>query len=1147
MYFCNELSLKYFNLSLTFQSFHKYILHKIFKGVTVMIKNNLSVSSIKSQKTKNGYNRQFLRFISLPVFILIFLLSISFSLGALADEKSKKESQKNNEVIQPNSAEFRAVWVTRFEWTSKDPQECKDKIINIFEDLKNNNFNTAVFQIRGEAEVLYRSQYEPWSPLLDGKDPGFDPLEFAIAEAHKRGIKFHAYINPIPLSSSKTPDKIPHTNPEHLFHLHGPDSKEPWICMTKDKKPMDAAKAEYYYLSPGIPKVQAYLRMVIMDVVKRYDVDGIHLDRIRYPGPEYSYDEVSRERFFGRGNPTKLEWTDWQREQLNKFINDLAAEMFSFKPNIVFSCAAWGIYNRHNIPGYDKFSSGYHDYFQDTWEWIKLGAMDVLMPMIYWNIPDPKPNYNELMDDFAKGIGAEHLVGGQRTFGPEENAEEVKYSRQIGAAGTVLFAYNSAKRRGIYEVFKESIYKESVPTPELDWKKNPKYGTILGKVTDEDGNPLCDAWVSISNNSKDDKMRDERVFSKKWTSGSDGRFAFLKIPPCSVTIAVEYDGAEKIQSEVIDIKAGETKEVNIKVKGAKEAESQTFFHIFQPADGSDTDRDVCHILGRTLPTNKITINNEEVTVYPTTGGFAMDNIPLAMGMNKIEIKATSPNNQTTTRYLTVNRVEPRQRTKEITGVEVLQPVFDMAFLPGDVLEISAKAPSGMIGAAYCFNKRVIIPLTEQLDEDTTPTGTYYANVKIPAFFRVDPSPVYFVFKPDKKFKMFRKSLKAVSKGKIEVWSQTKVRVGETIKDKTPITFGTHVVRLGGPYLCEVPIGTRFEIIGKMSDKYKIKLAPNLSAWLPEENVKMLSKNTPIPHLFFTSISIGGDDKNDIVGIPASEKVIYALSVETEPENCIYVDLFNTHYAATWISHKTGAKNLGVITGEQIADDWVRLKIPVKSKQIWGFWAQRDDNALNIYVKRPPKLAEPPDSPLKGLTFAIEAGHGGTGSGAVGTMGTKEKTINAMAVNLVKKALEERGAKTVMMRIGDSNPSLSDRVDIAVQANADFMITIHANAAGSFRGFLKVSGTSTYFRYKHCYLPAKLVYDELLKLGWNEFGVVGNFHYYPLRDTTMPSFLVEQAFMDNPADEAKLLDEQYQEEQTQAIIRGVENFLNMVRE
>jgi len=1068
--------------------------------------------------------------------------------------------------------EFRALWVTRFEWPSEDAEKCKQNITQIFDDMEKMNFNTAVFQVRGNADVLFPSAIEPWSPLIGSKDPGFDTVAFAINEAHRRGIQFHAYVNPIPLypasRSGSTPP--PHTTPEHLFYLHGPDSPDPWVCCDEKGNLMNTAGAEYWYLSPGIPAVQAHVRAVVRELVSRYELDGLHFDRIRYPGPQYSHDPVSVRRFYGRGNPNRREWFDWQREQLDKFTNDVYAETVAKKPNIIVSCAAWGIYNRHNIPGYDKFSSGYHDYYQDTWNWISIGSMDLLMPMIYWNMADPKPNYNELVDDFVKDIGKEHLVGGQRSFRQsDENTNEILYSRKSGIQGTVIFSYGGAKRGGLMEQLKNSVYQNKVATPKLEWKETPPTGIILGTVTDEDGAPLEDAWVSLEPVTEKPPVRGERPFRRTWTSGADGRFAFLKVPSEPMKVSVEYDGAPGVIQYDVQVKAGEVKEVTIAVPGAKEARNSVFFHVFSPKDNLEISESSVNILGRTLPQNKMFVQGRRAEVF-STGAFVMDNIPLHRGKNKITISAVSPDGGTTsTRTMTIVRGERRLRTREAPGISgragrqrpmalatergagkeeisILLPQQDCALMPGDVLEVKARGPAGCKAEAICFGGRVRLPLIQTLPEEGETTPTYRGVYRIPAEFKAAPAAAILVrMKPRGGF--LRASMKEKTKTTVEVWDSKKVYVGETTGDKVPITFGTHTVRLGGPYLAEVQKGTRFEIIGRAGRNYRIRLSESMTGWLSVEDVRLLPENTPLPRAFFTSFSVTGDEKYDKVFLPLNEKVVVTITPETEGGNCIYVHLFNTFFATTWISQKSGARIIGPVTGEQMEDGYLRLRIPVRSKMLWGYWAERDGNNLIIYVKRPPKFAPEPNPALKGLKIALEAGHGGRGSGAVGTMGTNEKTINYTAVKTVRKILEDLGASVVEIRPGDSNPELRERVKMAINAGADFLLSIHANAAGSVRGFLSVSGTSTYFKEKQCYPVAKMVYDELLKLGWGEFGVVGNFNYYPLRDTHFPSMLVEQAFMSNPYDEARLLDPAYQKAQAEAIVRGLEKFLETVRE
>src|SRR5690606_15779543 len=152
--------------------------------------------------------------------------------------------------------------------------------------------------------------------------------------------------------------------------------------------------------------------------------------------------------------------------------------------------------------------------------------------------------------------------------------------------------------------------------------------------------------------------------------------------------------------------------------------------------------------------------------------------------------------------------------------------------------------------------------------------------------------------------------------------------------------------------------------------------------------------------------------------------------------------------------------------------------PINTRQIWGYWTEIADGRFKLYVRRPPTIASPPDSPLKGLTVAVEAGHGGSSNhGARGLFGTKEKDVNLAGALALERELKARGARVVQVRRGDESVSLSERVERANAANADLFVAIHANSAGSSRGYLSVSGTSTYYHDIHCQPIARLVYER----------------------------------------------------------------------
>jgi N-acetylmuramoyl-L-alanine amidase len=1044
--------------------------------------------------------------------------------------------------------EFRAAWVTRFEWATPDPAQCKANITRAMDTLAAANFNAVVFQVRAAADTLYPSTLEPWSQHVGGKDPGFDPLAFAIQEARRNHLAFHAYINAMPMLEERQLGR--QLDPNHLFNKHGPESPESWSVVDEQGQP---CRSEYVWMSAGIPAVPAYVREVIMDVVRRYDVDGIHLDRIRYPGRQYSYDAISRARFMGRGNPNLQDWGDWQRDQLDKLINDLAAEIRAEKPQVMLSCSAWGIYNRYNIEGYAGFSSGYHDFYQDTWAWCHLGAMDVLMPMIYWNIPEPKPNYDELVRDFIKGVGGDHVVGGQRMFSGEENVNEIKVTREAGGLGTILFSLRSAERRGVLEAAHKELYAEKVEVPKLARVEKPETGAILGTVLAEDGKPLVDAWVTLDPKGSGGVVVDQRrrrdsattvgpLARLNWTSGGDGRFAFMNVPPGPLQVTAKYEGAPAVASETLEIKAGQVARVQLTVKGAAELRDKPYLTVMRPHDGAATSEPVVHLLGRTLPKAKVTVNGQAVDVFGT-GAFAKDDIPLQMGANRIEI-AAAEGDRSINRAITITRVAPPATATAPAEkpLRILEPAADVALMPGELLDIRIEGSTGRTGQASVLDSK--LPLAEVMDKDGKPSGVYTATTRVPAAATGRNSHVKASLDAAKD----SPAAEVESSATVEVWDPAIVRVFETTSDDTGILPGLHEVRLGGPWLGWVAKGTRLEVVGKRGDMYQVRLSPSVVGWVSHRQLQSLPPGTPVPHAYSTSCSISGNETEDTLAIERNAPVAITVRAEIDPSNRLYVDMYNTHDAMTWISQKSTAQILGPVQAEQVEKDHVRLTVPVKGKQIWGYWTEVKGGLFVLHVRHAPKLVAAPDSPLKGLIIAVEAGHGGGNNvGAMGIVGTKEKTVNLQAAMALQHELEARGAKVVQVRRGDENPGLSERAARANEANADFLVCLHANSAGTARGFLKTSGTSTYYHGIHCRLSADLVYRKLLELGWGEFGVVGNFSYTPLRNTRVPALLVEQGFMSNPADEARLVDPEYQKKQATAIASGMEEFLNRVRE
>jgi uncharacterized lipoprotein YddW (UPF0748 family) len=434
-------------------------------------------------------------------------------------EKDRLAELRKKQLGQP---EFRGAWVTRFEWTSPDPAKLRSNIVHIMDAAKAAGLNAVVFQVRSDCSTFYPSKLEPWSHMLGGRDPGFDPVQFAIDEAHKRGLEFHAYINACPASERR---EGPPAGAQSIWFMHcTPQSNPNWLVY-EGGKPADFN--EYWWLNPNLPEVQTYIRTVVVDFASRYNADGIHFDRIRFPKPRVSDDPWSKARFAADGNPMQLGYDRWQADNITRMLTDIYGAVTAIKPQMRFSAAVWGIYDKTKLPqgndkrsGYSWTSSGLQDYHQDSIEWTRRGCIDALIPMIYWDMGGNKPDYDELLASFVKLAGNDrHIYGGQKVFDDVEMLRQVVATRLVGGHGTCPFTLGTIEKKGLTHFYRATIYPDDVPTPPMPWKTSPTKGTILVWVKDAAGAPVMDAHVQIEGR------------SDVWLSSADGFCAIIDAAP----------------------------------------------------------------------------------------------------------------------------------------------------------------------------------------------------------------------------------------------------------------------------------------------------------------------------------------------------------------------------------------------------------------------------------------------------------------------------------------------------------------------------------------------------------------------------------------------------------------------------------------
>lgn len=467
--------------------------------------------------------------------------------------------------------EFRGMWATRFEWPSTSRTAVQNKIIEITDKLQANNFNAVLFQVRGQADTLYPSPFEPWSPLVssDGETPtgwgSFDPLDYAITQAHARGLELHAYINTHTCWQSGA--GLPPTyNLDHVFwdHCNASDpAARDWLVHNESGTPVQFEESDYVWIAPGVPDAQAYTRQQVMVVVENYDVDGVHFDRIRTPGTEYSHDPISEARQFGEGNPDGLGFEDWTRDQITRMLRDLYAQIMEVKPQVKVSSAPVGLYRADRYPGYPSgpcgFFYGYSCVYQDAQAWIAAGAQDFLVPQIYWADGGGNPDFSEVLPDWLAHDAGRHIYAGQlRSVGVTELISQIDVTRTMGGEGNVVFSFSSFDSQGYWDEYSDpgGPYEESVSVPDMPWKSSPTQGVIIGTVTEADGvSPIVDAHVTRTGSSY-----------TALTSG-DGLYSFLLVDPGAYELTFDKAGVGSRLVCSVTVQAGEVTRVDTTLGG----------------------------------------------------------------------------------------------------------------------------------------------------------------------------------------------------------------------------------------------------------------------------------------------------------------------------------------------------------------------------------------------------------------------------------------------------------------------------------------------------------------------------------------------------------------------------------------------------
>jgi uncharacterized lipoprotein YddW (UPF0748 family) len=377
----------------------------------------------------------------------------------------------------PVTREFRAAWISSVgenSWlaqlTGKSTAEQKAALVAMLDRAVQLKLNAVIFQVRPSCDALYVSPFEPWSEYLTGTmgkapQPFYDPLAFVIDEAHRRGLELHAWFNP--------------------YRAHHADARSPIAAnhISRTRPDLVRRYGKYLWLDPGEPEVQDYSLRVVLQVVKRYDIDAVHFDDYFYPyrekdgagRPADFPDDPSWAKFGANG---KLARDDWRRENVNRFIQRVQTEVHAAKPWVKFGISPFGIWRPGNPPQI-KGKDAYAELYADARKWIISGWADYFAPQLYWSIGNPEQSFpvllkwwsdqNPLHRHLWPGLDATK-VGNDR-WTPEEIAGQIRYTRQLSPPGQIIWGMRNLMpgRNGLAEKLAREIYSSPAIVPATPW------------------------------------------------------------------------------------------------------------------------------------------------------------------------------------------------------------------------------------------------------------------------------------------------------------------------------------------------------------------------------------------------------------------------------------------------------------------------------------------------------------------------------------------------------------------------------------------------------------------------------------------------------------------------------------------------------
>lgn len=388
-------------------------------------------------------------------------------------------SAQQGETLPKIQREFRGMWiatVANLDYPSSPnltAEQQKAELVKLMDLAEELRINAVVFQVSSMRDAVYQSEIDPTSEFLTGKMGGkieFDPLKFAVEEAHRRGILLHAWFNPYRASHASAKGEAAENH------------------ITKRRPDLVRTYNNAQILDPAEKDVQDYLVGVIADVVKRYDVDAVHFDDYFYPYPDAARTDFPDDKTWKayKDGGGKLSRGDWRRKNVDDLIQRVAIEIKKIKPNVMFGVSPFGIWKPDETQGIKGLSS-YDAIYSDSRKWLQEGWVDYLAPQLYWSTAQSGQQFATLMKWWnAANTKKRHLwagiatykVGAKADYSAKEILDEIAITRllQGDGAGVIHFRALSIveNKDNIKDALRDKAYVRNAIIPASPWINHEK-------------------------------------------------------------------------------------------------------------------------------------------------------------------------------------------------------------------------------------------------------------------------------------------------------------------------------------------------------------------------------------------------------------------------------------------------------------------------------------------------------------------------------------------------------------------------------------------------------------------------------------------------------------------------------------------------